>query len=543
MKVDIKIWIVIAGLMLQYACDIDRIPEADLSDTNFWQNENDFQKGTNYLYTLFLPNSTSAEYPLYADQLSDNAMGLEPNDISNGTYLPDGNFGPWNSDYELIRAANKILEEAAMTDLGDGLTQFLAEARFFRAYGYQDLVRRYGDVPLIRKTLDIEDPELYTPRTPRGEVIDFIYADLDFAAANLGSKGDTDYGRITKGAALALKSRVGLREGTWLKYHNVSGSSNGPEFHLNIAKNAALQLMQSGEYALFDDYEELFKNAGEGPKNKEVIVVFRHEVDNDNRITNSNYTQQITRGFYSPTRSLVDSYLAVDGLPIEQSPLYQGQTDANSEFIDRDSRLLSIITEKGEEYVADAGSTEPAPQPYSPSIFTSTGYLVEKYVDVNGAYLDHIIMRYAEVLLNYAEAVYELNDAITDQELNLSINLLRNRAGMPNLTNGFVAANNLDMLNEIRRERRVELALEGFRYDDLLRWKTAETELPKALLGVKFFADDYSTDPSGLNLTDEGFLIGEPQSARFFDASKQYLWPIPLDQLALNPAMQQNPNW
>jgi hypothetical protein len=155
-----------------------------------------------------------------------------------------------------------------------------------------------------------------------------------------------------------------------------------------------------------------------------------------------------------------------------------------------------------------------------------------------------MLIRYAEVLLNYAEAAFELEDAISDADLDMSINVLRDRVGVAHLSNSFAAENGLNIREEIRRERRSELGMEGFRYDDLLRWKTAETELPKEVLGVRLFAAEYpGVDPAGINLTADSIVIAEPASKRNFDPSKHYLWPLPLNQIALNPNLEQNPNW
>ena len=260
------------------------------------------------------------------------------------------------------------------------------------------------------------------------------------------------------------------------------------------------------------------------------------------KVRTSNYSAIVNQGNYSITRSLVDAYLSIDGLPIEKSGLYQGQQDASSEFVDRDPRLNGLVIKKGDAYGFGT--------PYVPGLIAPTGYHITKYYDVNVAAknlistIDLMIIRYAEVLLNYAEATYELSDAISDADLDLSINLLRDRVGMPHLTGALVSANALDMREEIRRERRVELAMEGFRYDDLLRWKTAEIELPKDVLGVKLFPAEYpGVDPAAVNVTADGFVIVEPASKRSFDPAKHYLWPIPVSQIALNPNLQQNPNW
>lgn len=540
--------VAIVGLLTLAACDLDTVPESNLSDGIFWQTDNDFRQATNNLYKTVVIDSWEQEYPAIADVMSDNAFAKTADftaNISNGSYLPTANFGPWNHDYSMIRGANNIIERARAAGFAStSLSRFKGEAKFFRAFAYQDLVRRYGSVPLILKTLDTSDGELYEPRTDVQVVVDSMYRDLDYAAAHLPKaselKNATEYGMATSGAALALKSRIALRRGTWKKFHGEGSYQQD----LQIAKDAALQVMQSDEYQLFDQfgtdsYRKLFKAAGEGPTNHEAIWVWMY---GETAIRYSNFPPKAAQGSYSVTRSLVDSYLCTDGLPIEKSPLYQGQQNSTSEYIDRDPRLDGTVIKKDDPYGYGAL--------YIPALLGgSTGYHVEKNYDLGGAgsqlqNIDLIVLRYGEVLLNYAEATFELSDAISDADLDLSINRLRDRVAMLHLTNAFVTTNGLEMREEIRRERRVELAMEGLRYDDLLRWKTAETELPKPLLGVRLFAAEYpSVDPSAVNMTADSVVIAEPASKRSFDPSKQYLWPVPVTQLALNPNLEQNPNW
>jgi hypothetical protein len=166
---------------------------------------------------------------------------------------------------------------------------------------------------------------------------------------------------------------------------------------------------------------------------------------------------------------------------------------------------------------------------------------------INGAATtDRILIRYAEVLLIYAEAKFELNGSISDADLNLSINLLRTRVGFaPKLTNAFVTTNNLSMRDEIRRERTVELALEGFRYDDLMRWKLAEALLPQNLLGAKFIASEWvGTNGNSLNLNSDQVLITEPVTSRHFRPERDYLYPVPIHEITTSGGnVVQNPNW
>ena len=536
-----------------WSCDLDRFPESDLTDAVYWQTENDFEQAANYLYRASHREWYDEDYQLYADNMSDNAVGLAFNPVSNGTFLPTGNgtfmtdqiYQTWADNYTLIRAANKILEKAEETGISESLVRVsLAEARYFRAYGYFDLVRRYGDVPLILKTLDTDDAELFSARTAREVVLDQVYEDLDYAADNLPLRSEgVDYGRVSSGTAMAMKSRVGLYEGTRLKYHGTGNINHDEDYHLGIARAAALEVMNSGEYSLFDaygvdSYDVLFKGEGEGSSNPETMWAYIYGFNMENSVNIIYTSQQVSNGELAATRSLVDDYLCTDGLPIDQSPLYQGQQNVSSEFQDRDPRLDGTIVKPGDMYFLDNVA-------YTPQIVALTGYHVEKFFEIdNQRHLDLMIMRYAEVLLNYAEATYELNGTITDSELNASINLLRARVQMPSLTNAFVTANGLNMKEEIRRERRVELAMEGFRYDDLIRWKTAEDLLPQAIKGVRFFNAEYtSITPSELNLDGDSVIIVEPASNRTFDATKHYLWPLPLNEISLNENLVQNPNW
>jgi hypothetical protein len=179
--------------------------------------------------------------------------------------------------------------------------------------------------------------------------------------------------------------------------------------------------------------------------------------------------------------------------------------------------------------------------------FQLTGFLSKKYFNTDDwtlqrSNIDGVVIRYAEVLLNYAEASYELNESISDADLELTINKLRTRGKIAKLTNTFVGANGLSMRNEIRRERHVELAVEGFRYWDLIRWKTAEVELVKPIIGNFFFKSEFGT-ATAVKLTADNYILVQEATFRRFDPAKDYLWPIPINELALNPNLKQNPNW
>ena len=180
-------------------------------------------------------------------------------------------------------------------------------------------------------------------------------------------------------------------------------------------------------------------------------------------------------------------------------------------------------------------------------MFNFTGFCPRKYFNLDDwtnqrSYIDGILIRYAEVLLNYAEAKFELEGSISDADLDLSVNLLRTRGKIAKLSNAFVTTNGLDMRTELRRERRVELAVEGFRYWDLLRWKTAEIELVKPILGNFFFKTEFGTATT-VKLTPDNFILVQDANFRKFDPTKDYLWPLPINEISLNPSLKQNQGW
>ncbi len=538
MKKSLKnILTISASILFFTACDVERLPETNISDATFWRSETDIKTANNYLYT-FLPDFNTD------DNWSDDAFGLASNNISDGSRLaPATATADFNNQYLLIRAANNILEKGPKTGLAAAtLDRYLAEAKFFRAWGYFNLFQRYGGVPLITKTLDDTSPELSAGSATRDAVLDLIYADLDFAAAKLPSAtalGTADYGRIAKTAALAFKARVALFEGTRAKFHKYGDAKK----HLTLAYNAAKAVMDSKEHDLYaGPYFNLFQYEGEGRANKENVLVKQYGVSLTDRVVSQNYCRAtLENGNKSPTKALVDSYLMVDGLPMDKSPLYKAPVLSTDVFVNRDTRLSDDILKKGDSYIF----TNPVFS-MSSLVFAKTGFTFRKYwniVDWNNqaSFIDRDLIRYAEVLLIYAESRFELDEAITDADLNLTVNRLRKRGAVAALTNDFAKTNGLTMRDEIRRERRVELAQEGFRYWDLLRWKTAEIELPKPVLGNYFFKEFGTTVK--VNVTKDNFIITQDASFRKFDPNRDYLWPLPINEIALNPSMKQNPGW
>jgi len=537
-------YLLLAVALFASGCSINRTPETDFSDVNFWNTESDLKQACNALYQQLAGYGT--------DNRADDSYGHSADATSEGSWQIPNTNDAWSKPYDMVYTANDILEKGTKAVVADDVrARYFAEARFFRAYAFFNLLKAYGDIPLIMHTIDptVNPDDLNTPRSPRATVIDTIYADLDYAAQWLplaSAIAAADYGRVSKGAALAMKARVGLYEGTYAKFHKTGEDANT---NLQVAVTAATAVMEQKYYALNTSYSNLFLHAGDGAANKENVFV---KVYGSDAVANGAYTSPIVthnnprsmaNGDFAPTRNLLSQYLCTDGLPWGQSPLTVPETSYNAFFENRDPRLGMTAYQKGEQ--AYKGPWDPSQTTQN---LTLTSYALKKGFDLQDwtnskSTIDKDLIRYAEVLLTYAEAKFELGENISDDDLNLSINKLRDRVGMPHLTNAFVATNNLDMRTEIRRERTIELAMEGFRYDDIIRWKIAEKVLPVDILGAKFIASEWGSNGS-LNLSPDNIIIVEPASKRVFNVQKDYLYPVPLHEITFsNNNVTQNPGW
>jgi starch-binding outer membrane protein, SusD/RagB family len=531
-------------IMLTGCAKLDRAPETTFADTGYWNTETDLQNAANRLYQQMAGH--------VIDNRADDNTGQNIDAISTGNRGIPATDANWSDPYQMIFTANNILEKGGRAAVSDAIrNRYFAEARFFRAYAYAMLIEKYGDVPLVLRTLTINDPDLLMPKTSRSVVAKAIYDDLDFAAAWLPTRAAlqaAQYGRITKSTAWALKARVGLREGTTAKFNNVSGWQD----HLNIAVAAATLVMGQG-HVLFNNYLGEFTHLGDGASNTENILMKQYALT----ILTHNTSRDLENGRIAPTRNLIRQYLYSDGLPAwnaDQTPTATrstffvpeaNETSYNTILDNRDNRLATLVYRAGEQSYQ---------RPWVPqtSLGSRTAYAGKKLFDAadwasNGnATVQKNLIRYAEVLLIYAEAKYELTESISDADLNLTINALRTRAGFaPRLTNAFVTANNLSMREEIRRERTVELALENFRYGDLIRWKTAGNVMAKPILGGKYIASEWvGTNASALSLNADGVLVVEDATKRKWNPDRDYLYPVPLNEIALSGGnVKQNDGW
>lgn len=536
MKIIIYLFIV---LFTMNSCSdfLDREPKTTLSPTNFWKTESDLRLSLNIVY-----KNMNRSYSL--DNQSIDCFAGVGNHVSSGTLTPSDTVDVWTNSYKQIRIVNNFFENYEKADVSESVkNRYAGEAHFFRAYFYFNMIKRFGDVPYVDKTLDLSSPELMGQRVDKKDIIEKIIKDLQLAEEYIPvkSKMKKDVGRITKGAAQLLLSRITLYYGTYYKFRDDLTLS---EKYLTIARDVSKRLIDSNEYSLYNDYRNLFLPQGED--SNEHILSFRYSEDANTY--NPRIRGVIVDFIQDPTKYLADAFLCKDGLPIGKSKYTVEYLPLGKEFENRDPRMSLTIWKPYDMFLS---------KPFIPNLSnqTKTGYIFKKYGDEDAytnikSTIDEILMRYAEVLLNYAEATYELNNSISDADLNISINALRDRfIGDPNklpaLTNAFTIQNLLDMREEIRRERRVEMAAESLRYDDLIRWKTAESELVKPIIGAKFDEKVYPDVVQGKDiiLNDEGFILVQSAKSRGFDIDKNYLFPLPLRELSLNSILKQNPNW
>lgn len=538
MKRAIYIMFPVLAFLGMWSCSLDRFPETSMDENKFWNPESpdEFRYAANQLYSLLLP--------IWGDTRADDLVRNNyPDNISAGTRRVPATSNDWTKPYNMIFCANRIIEHAPEFGTSmEEIDRYVSEAYFFRAYSYFLLLCKYGGVPVMTRTAtDIDDPILYLPRATRDEMMARIYTDLDIAGKYLplpSEMDEGDYGRITKTAAMSMKARAALYEGTRRKFH---GIDDGKE-HLKIAYEVADSVISMNEYSLYtsgeDPYKELFDYTGEGSSEFVFVKLYGYP---DTEILTHNYPYQYAVN-YGVSRNFLNLYLQDTGLPYEDDT--SQELTYNDYFDGRDSRLASTFLRRGVDTYQFG--------PFVPYEQSKTGFGIRKYVRNDGvtdqpSTLDCPLMRYAEVLLIYAEARYEHDGAIDDKDLDRTINLLRDRAGMPHVSNAFVTENNLDMRTEIRRERSVELALEGLRYDDIIRWKEAENLLPVAILGAKFIPGEWgNTSASSMEdkMTPENVLIVEEENTRFFDPERDYLYPIPSNDIAQSKgSIEQNPNW
>lgn len=586
--------LVLASALILSSCvdDIlDKEPIQGFTEASFFDSPEEFEQAANKLYNdLNDPRNTEKS------EMLDHSSDLNGNFFSNAygqgsVTVPVNDNDFWKDSYYSIRDANILLKKA--TEYSDDYTEiaeYVAAAKFFRATQYFELLQRYGGVPITNAVLDLDSDEVFAPRNSRYEVVDVILSDLSDAIPNLPSELfiSSEYkGRITTEAAKAFKASVLLYEATWEKYVGTSTDGDGVSSgagsvgardnftaYLTEAITLNREVMNSGAFELWNyNNDPEMKNRSnyylfnlEGPEsnplgldkssNREFILYTTFD-----EILGSINISQNSTGRANPSRKMMDLFLSTDGLPISQSPLFQGYDSPKDEYQNRDYRMdcyfrdiLTNETPVDGAYSLDGIVETSGGTPYRNMKFVSTGYLQTTQDPTDG--FNWPIIRLATVYLNLAESIYELNGSISDGELDETINLTKARAGLPALTNAFASANNLDVLEEIRRERAIELYSETTRYNDLKRWGIAEQELNQSILGPVIEGTDYegnatlynaSAYPDGEESVETGSgllraVVLSPASSRNFIRSN-YLWPIPTREITQNDNLLQNPDY
>ena len=569
--------VALTGLAFMMSSCLDLSPKDQLSDSNLWKKPGDFVSFANQMYgwTNSFNEIVYSAGP-HGDKRSDILLDKGGYNIySNGQQtIPAGSSltaGNYTSFYTHIRYCNILIERAnAYSGSISDIRQPLGEAYFFRAYTYYELLTIFGDAIIVDHVIDTDDPAMTAKRDDRLEVANLIVSDLKKAAEYLRNKSELEDGRVSSEAAWAFLSRAALYEASWQKFHKNNLSVANTLY--TEAVNAAKNVIDGGKFSLFynnvlgtESYRYMFilEDAQCNPagvtKSANTEYIFSRCYNTENPI-NKNLTKETLANAQMVTRKFFDMFLCNDGLPITKSPKYDGSNETMAgEWKNRDNRISNMLLQPGTTYWdntenhcrttfddADLGKAYVNYEPGS----GGTGYYTrkwaaERYVNDNYESYDYPIIRYAEVLLNYAEALYERDGSISDNDLAISINKTRKRINpdMPDITNGFVSANGLDMREEIRRERTIELFNEGFRIDDLKRWKRAEVEMPMDLCGITLtgeYARSSKWAQNALPLNEKNQVVYE--SGRVFQ-QKHYLYPIPSDQMQLNPNLGQNPGW
>ena len=594
MKKNIILYSFIALLSGTAGCSdmLDEYPLDAISPETYYNNADELRSATNQFYGMF-PGAASG----YTESADVVCIFNLPAEVQGIRTVPTSGGG-WNWEY--LRAVNFYLSHSVRCDDVDAREHFDGIARFFRAYFYFEKVKRFGEVPWFDRELSSTDPELFRPRDSRDFIMDKILDDLTYAINNISDKKDLY--NVTHWTALALKSRICLFEGTFRKYHGIPGY----EKFLNECATASKLFIDNAPYAIYQTGAQPYRDLFSSMNAIEEEVILARDYDRSQNVmheANAN-TLSPTYGRPGMNKKIVNSYLMTNGDRFTDQPGYETM-QYYDEMQNRDPRLTQTVVGPGYMRInSDAVS--------SPNFGASTtGYQIIKWVtDASGdGYLgssnDYILFRAAEVYLNYAEAKAELG-TLTQEDLKISIKKIRDRVGMPNIDMDAANANpdpylcapetgyrnvtgpNKGVILEIRRERTIELCLEGHRYYDIIRWKEGKM-FEQPFLGMYFpgltqgsgdnrydvfdmndgtVGDTEKVDiciytgkkPSVKNIRkfyklgeefvltdgDKGNIICHDieKEPRQWNEDRDYFFPIPTTERSLtNGALTQNPGW
>lgn len=594
-----------ASILCLASCNsfLERTPKSTMAPENYFRDETDLQLFSNSFYNNLLDKTP---YNEQSDQLVYLNLSAVMRGGNNRT-VPNsgGGWGNGSGAWGDLRKMNTLLEYIDRCEDEAAVLQYTALTRFFRAYLYFTMVQRFGDVPWIDEQLQSDSENLYRPRDSREVVMGHMLEDIDYAIQHLPSAVSTY--RVNRWTALALKARFCLFEGTFRKYHSpdqypkmyvepLPTGGRTSQDYLKLAADAARELIDNGPYKLakVSDYRLLFANVD--ASKDEFILAIKNDQSLQvchNATAFAMMPSQNKPGF---TRKFIAGVLMNDGSRFTDQPGWETMSFVQ-EMQNRDPRLKAITVGDGHVWLGD--ETVSAPD----LVCATTGYQVSKYVmdktlpewgRVDKSYNDMPVFRYAEVLLNYAEAKAELG-TLTQDDLDLTVNALRSRVGMAGLLSleeanaspdpylasaetGYpnVSGTNQGVILEIRRERAIELVMEGFRLSDLIRWRSGKC-LEQPIWGAYFpgigkydltgdgvpdihiwtgvdpkdkdMADFELGTSTGIILSDgvSGYIDRHQNIERNFNEDRDYYYPIPTKERQLyhdkGVDLKQNPGW
>lgn len=601
------LYVVLAAVIFTGCKKLEQTPQSTASKEAVFGSE----KGLELYATSFYNILPSANNIHTADNMSDYAArrdapqfvraGAYSSNISDNTSASAYNLvalGPdWDWGWGSLRNVNYFLANNTNPAVpADVRLNYMAIARFFRAFFYFEKVKRYGDVPWINKALDVSDADLYKARDPRTLVMDSVLADLDFACQNIKLTNDPTRTLITKWVAYAFKARVCLFEGTFRKYHTNLNLTASAATWLTQAAAAAKEVMDKGGFKVYEgagaalSYRKVFTNTAPVPE-EIMLGVASDPALSVLHAANWYLTSATTGVRFNFIRTFINTYLNIDGTPFTNKAGYQTM-EFKDEVKNRDRRLEQTIR-LGDYKRLNGTALVAAPPVFS---YTYTGYMPIKW-SLDDTYYDTrdlnnntvSIFRYAEVLLNFAEAKAELG-TMTDAEWALTVGALRKRAGITTglttkpvvvdtyLTTKYFPGISDPVILETRRERGIELCMEGFRFYDLMRWKrgslltmewngiyvpTLNTPMDlngDGVMDVAFYKTLPSPTVAGVTYVNVSATISGIANAqrlsndnsgevtwlntipRAWD-DKNYYYPIPLVHITTNPKIAQNPGW
>lgn len=558
----------LCALVISSCHSLDLNPLSEGASDNWYSSEKEVELAANDFYKsgFWHPDGDGdgSKYGSYADWSDDctfrtTGTAFELGTINGQTSVITNYWDKW---YKVISHTNSLLENytRALDNGADrnAIMRYVGEAHFFRAWAYSLLVEHFGDVPLVDRTISIEEA-FAMGRTAKRTVLDTVYADFD-RAASLLPESYSGAQRATSGAAMAFKARIALYMGDY-----------------EIARDASKAVIDGGQYSLQEKYEDLFWQSTKS--SPEFIFTIPRSIELDSKFYTKQFLTRLAGGYTSMTPSwdLLAAYTCTDGLTIDQSPLF----DPHNPFSNRDPRLSMTIVPHGSMFLG----YEFNPSPAARTVRNAAGSLVKnndsRAVNVNASYnglawkkgidstwMDNgyysaqsrVYMRYADVLLMYAEAKIELGDI--DASVIDAMNTVRARAyGVDKSATGsypaFTIKPQAEMRRQLRIERRMELAREYLRYSDIKRWRIAETVMNRPSYGL---LDPASTLLSNVVNTGNWFWgvtpaidengcpdLSEIEAKgwcrvlyrRVFE-QKHYLWPIPTSDIEINPNMTQN---